>query len=57
MDKDIKKQIHDKDSIITQNHVLINKIKNDYILKNAKKPLNDKEYDYFFMNIISEIII
>ena len=36
MDKDINKQLHDKDSTITRNHALINKFKNDYIKEMLK---------------------
>ena len=43
MNKGIKKQLNDNDSTITENHSLVNKIKNDYILKNAKKLLNNEE--------------
>ena len=43
MNKDIKKQLNYNDSTITENHALINKIKNDQLLKkHARKLLNDE---------------
>ena len=32
----------------SENYVLINEIRNNYIKKNTEKPLNDEKYDYFF---------
>ena len=43
MNKDIEKQLNYNDSTITENHALINKIKNDQLLKkHARKLLNDE---------------
>ena len=43
MNKDIKKQLNYNDSTITENHALINRIKNDHLLKkHAQKLLNDE---------------
>ena len=50
MNKNIKNQLNNNDLTISGNHPVTNKIKNGYIKKNAKKPLNDKEYDICFMN-------
>ena len=34
----------------SENYTIVNKIKNDHILKNDERPLNDNEHDCYFMN-------
>ena len=41
---------HKGDMINSRNYPVINRIKNEYVKKNAKKPLSDKEFCYDFGN-------
>ena len=49
----LKKLLNDKEFdnfIISKNHALVNKTKDDYIEKNAEIRINDKEHEYYIMN-------